>query len=112
MAAGTPKTALEQVARLEVENAELRTRIAQIRAEEALEETVATRRAPRPADAMPRPVVVLLIGILSGLSFAVLSTRVSGHVREMRAEPPPVVEAPPPTAPPVHPLETPSGDPR
>lgn len=94
-----PQTALERVARLEIENAELAARIARIRARDARADTVSTRRPN--ADASAPWIVGLalaLCGTMLGTAIAFACARTHAATAVV-IEPPPVVDPLPPTPP-------------
>ena len=75
-ASPSAERALERVARLELENAALRARIERIRAHDALEDTVATRRPPpRGSYAVAFALGVVIAGTVIG---AVLGASMQG----------------------------------
>lgn len=95
----TARTALERVARLERENAELRARIDRIRNPGPLEDTViSTRRAPsKPNVAIALGLAMTTIGLAIGLLISMAASR--AHARPYAAQPArtlaPLADAPP-----------------
>lgn len=93
---GSPESALERVARLEIENESLRRRIARARRRAFQEDTVSTRRPGGGRLALSLGVGIAFGGALVGIA-ASLTARAAAPVPYL--EPPPAIAPLPPTPP-------------